>query len=61
MEETCLTILSATRRCFFSFVHYYSLISTLGSAASWAKEKQNNAERGAMHRHGIKSQTVFAT
>lgn len=45
---------------FFFFVHYYSLISTLGSAVSRVKEKQNNAERGAIHRHDINSQTVLA-
>jgi len=50
MEETHLTMLSAMRRFFF-FDYCYSLISTLGSAASRVKEKQNNAERGAIHRH----------
>lgn len=59
MEETYLTILSAMR-FFLFFFHSYSLISTLGSAASRVQEKQNNADRGAKHRHGMKSQTVLA-
>lgn len=60
MEETRLTILSAMRRFFFFFVRYYSLISTLGSAASRVQEKQNNAEKSSIHRHGMKSQSVLA-
>lgn len=59
MEETSNNTL-CNEIFFLFFFHYCSLISALGSAASQVRGKQNNADRRAIHRHGMKSQTVLA-